>query len=75
MASMNFYGQFETNLISNRKVNELLLQLKSAKDHGKNYITVNPHLVRHILHDRLSLTFSFTFCLSLIQVKLFLPAV
>ena len=35
--------------MSNRKVIELLLQLKSAKDHGKNYKTVKPHLVHHLL--------------------------
>ena len=53
MASPSLYRQFETNLMSNRKVIELLLQLKRAKDHGKNYITVKPHLVRHLLRDRL----------------------
>ena len=42
MASLSLYSQFETNLLSNRKVIELLLQLKSAKDHGKNYIKVRP---------------------------------
>ena len=30
---------------------ELLLQLKSAKGHGKNYIKVKPHLVRHLLRN------------------------
>ena len=49
MASLSLYPQFETNLISNRKVIELLLQLKSAKAHDKNYIKVKPHLVRHLL--------------------------
>ena len=44
MASLSFYPQFETNLMSNRKVIELLLQLKSAKAPGKNYIKVKPHL-------------------------------
>ena len=53
MASLSLYPQFETNLISNRKVIELLLQVKSAKAHGKNYIKVRPHLVRHLLHNRL----------------------
>ena len=53
MASLSFYPQFETNLMSNRKVAEFLLQLKSAKDHGKNYIKVKPHLVRHLLCNRL----------------------
>ena len=38
MASPSLCSQFETNLMSNRKVIELLLQLKSAKAHGKNYI-------------------------------------
>ena len=47
MASLSLYLQFETNLMSNHKVIELLLQLKSAKAHGKNYIKVKPHLVRH----------------------------
>ena len=45
MASLSLYRQFETNLMSNRKVIEILLHVKSAKDHGKNYITVRPHLV------------------------------
>ena len=47
MASLSLYPQFETNLISNRKVIELVLQLKSAEDLGKNYINVRPPLVRH----------------------------
>ena len=55
MASRSLYRQFETNVMSNRKVIELLLQLKSAKDHGKNYITVKPHLVRHLLRNCLLL--------------------
>ena len=42
MASLSLYPQFKTNLMSNRKVIELLLQLKSAKAHGKNYIKVKP---------------------------------
>ena len=33
----------------NRKIIEFLLQLKSAKAHGKTYIKVKPHLVRHLL--------------------------
>ena len=52
MASLSLY-------LSNRKVIEFLLQLKSAKAHGKNYKKVKPHLVRHLLrkclllkHDR-----------------------
>ena len=53
MASLNLYPQFETNLMSNRKVIELVLQLKSAKAHGKNYIKVKPHLVRYLLRNRL----------------------
>ena len=48
MASLSLYSQFETNLMSNRKVNKLLLQLKSAKTHRKNYIKVRPPLVRHL---------------------------
>ena len=39
--------------MSNRKVIELLSQLKSAKAHGKNYIKVKPHLIRHLLRNRL----------------------
>ena len=35
MASLSLNLQFETNLMLNRKVIELLLQLKSAKAHGK----------------------------------------
>ena len=53
MASLSLYPQFETNLMSNRKVIKLLLQLKSAKAHGTKDIKVEPHLVRHLLRDRL----------------------
>ena len=53
MAPSSLYSQFETNLMSNRKVVELLLQLKSAKAHGKNHIKVRPLLVRHLLRNRL----------------------
>ena len=53
MASLSPCPQFETNLMSNDKVIELLVQLKSAKVHGKNYIKVKPHLVRHLLRNRL----------------------
>ena len=53
MASLSLYPQFETNLMSNRNVIELLLQLKSAKAHGKNYIRVKAHLVRHLSCNRL----------------------
>ena len=45
MASLSLYSQFETNLMSNRKVIELLLQLKSAKAHGntkKSQTTAGP---------------------------------
>ena len=52
MASLSLYPQFETNLMSNRDAIELLLQLKSAKARGKNYITVKAHLVRHLLRNR-----------------------
>ena len=48
MASLSLYPQFETNLMSNPEVIKLLLQLKSAKAQGKNYIKVKPHLVRHL---------------------------
>ena len=44
-------GFTESNLMSNRKVIELLLQLKSAKAHGKNDMKVKPHLVRHLLRN------------------------
>ena len=53
MASLSLYPPFETNLMSNRKVIELFLQLKSAKDHGESYIKVKAHLVRHLLCNRL----------------------
>ena len=52
MVSLSLHPQFETNLISIRKVIELLLQLKSAKAHDKNYIKVKPLLVRHLLRNR-----------------------
>ena len=51
MASLSLCAQFETNLMPTRKVIELLLQLRSPKAHGKNYINVKPHLVRHLLRD------------------------
>ena len=35
MASLSLCPQFESNLMSNRTVIELLLQLKNAKAHGK----------------------------------------
>ena len=68
MASVNLYPQFETNLMSNRKVIKLLSQLKSAKAHGKNYIKVKLHLVRHLQCNRLltvmtKLTLNMTFVL------------
>ena len=51
MASLRLCPQFETNLMSTRKVIELLLKLKSVKAHGKSYIKVKPHLVRHLLRN------------------------
>ena len=54
MAPLSFCSQFETNLMSNRKVIRLLLQLKSAKAHGKNYIKVKPHLVAIFLRNRVT---------------------
>ena len=51
MTSLSLCSQFETNPMLNRKVIELLLQLKSAKAHGKNYIKVKPHLVCHLLSN------------------------
>ena len=51
MASLSLCPQSDTNLMSNRKVIQFLLQLKSTKAHGKNYIKVKPHLVRHILRN------------------------
>ena len=53
MASLSLYAQFETNLISSRKVIKLLLQLKSTKTRGKNYMKVRPPLVRHLQRNRL----------------------
>ena len=50
MASLRFYSQFDTNLMSNRKV-ITSLQLKSAKAHGKNSKRVRPPLVRHLLRN------------------------
>ena len=51
MASLSLHCQSGTNLMLNCKVIELLLQLKCSKDHGKNYIKVKPHLVRHQLQN------------------------
>ena len=45
MALPSLCPESETNLMSNRKVIELVLHLKSAKAHGKNHIKVKPHLV------------------------------
>ena len=53
MALLSVYPLFEINLMSNRKVIELLLQLKGAKAHGKNYIKVKPHLAGHLLRNHL----------------------
>ena len=53
MASLSLYPQFEANLMSNRNVIELLLQINSAKAHGKNYIRVKAHLVHHLLRNGL----------------------
>ena len=58
MALLSLYLQFETNLMSNRKVTELLLQLKSAKAHGKNYIKIKPYLVRHLLRNCLLVVYN-----------------
>ena len=53
MALPSLCPEFKTNVLSNRKVIELVPQLKSAKANGKNYIKVKPHLVRHLLRNRL----------------------
>ena len=53
MATLSLCPQFETNLMLNCKVIELLLQLKSGKAHGKSYIKVRPLLVRNLLRNRL----------------------
>ena len=52
MASLSLYPQFETNLISNRNVIELLLLLKNVKVNGGNYMRVKAHLIRHDLRNR-----------------------
>ena len=53
MTSSSLCPQLETNMMSNHNVIELLSKLKSAKAHGKNYIKVKAHLVRHLLHNLL----------------------
>ena len=53
MALPTLSSEFGTNLMANRKVIEHVLQLKSAKAHGKSYIKVKPHLVRNLLRNRL----------------------
>ena len=55
IASPSLYLPFVPKLMSNRKVVDLLLQLKSAKTHGKNYIKVRPPLVYHLYCNRLSI--------------------
>ena len=69
MASQSPYPQFEINLMSNRDVIELILQLKSAKVHGKNYINVKPHLVRHLLRNFLLKHLNFFKICSFISVS------
>ena len=59
MASLSLYPQPEANLMSNRNVIELLLQLKSAKAHGRNYIKVEAYLVHHLLRNRLDIDKNF----------------
>ena len=59
MASLSLYPQFESNLISNRNVIDLLLQLKSEKAHGKNCIKVKAHLVHHLCRNRLLFLITF----------------
>ena len=70
MASLSLYPQFETNLMSNPKVIEFLLQLKSTKAHGKNYIKVKPHLVRHLLRNCLLCMFFYLFNLVYSRIPL-----
>ena len=60
MAPLCLSAQFETNLMSNRKVIELLLQLKSTKVHRTNYIEVKPHLVHYLLRNRLLFTYVYS---------------
>ena len=52
MALSSLCPEFETDLMSNRKVIELVLQSKSAKAHGKNYVKIKPHMARHLLRNR-----------------------
>ena len=76
MASLSLYPQFEANLMSNREVIELLLQFKSAKAHGKNYTKVRPHLVRHLLRNRLFFTYLFQEIIALpLNVQIFVCSV
>ena len=53
MALPSLCPEFETNLMSNRKFIQLVLQLKSARARGINYIKVEPQMVRHLLRNRL----------------------
>ena len=58
MASLSLCSQLKTNLMSSRNVIGLLLQLKSAKAHAKNYINDGdlpgpPSLWRNCLFQRL----------------------
>ena len=62
MASLSLCPQFETNLTPNRKVIEVLLQLKSAKAYGENYIKVVPHIVRYLLRNHLLTSFRISVC-------------
>ena len=50
MASLSLYPQFETNSMSNRNGIGLLLQLKNAKAHGKNYIKVKAAIFSVIVY-------------------------
>ena len=53
MALLSLYPQVETNLMSNRNVINLLLQLKDAEAHCKNYMKVKAQLVRYLLRNLL----------------------
>ena len=48
--------------MSNRKVIELLLQLKNAKDHGENYIKVKQQLIRYLMRNRLLVKATMAWC-------------
>ena len=52
---LKLFCEYELHSVPNKTVS-------GAKDHGKNYIKVKPHLVRHLLRNRLLLYLNVVYC-------------